>query len=234
MRNSQRVVLGLLGVIVGLMVVVAVWVRAAAPALVRLSGERTTRTFDVTDFDGVDVGGQWRVVIERGDAWRVSVEMPAEVVDQVRVARDGDTLHLGYDGPWLGDFDSDDGSLQATITMPSLATLRFSGMSQQLSFSGFDGGSLSLDAEGAGNIRGASSRFDSLTLDLSGFGNIDFSDVAVTDADVDLGGFGNVTLRMAGGRLRGDMSGFGNLEYYGTVSEENIDKSGFGSIRRRN
>ena len=233
MRNSQRAVLALLGAIVGLMIVVAVWLLVATPAPPQLSGERATRTFDVTDFNGVDVDGQWRVAIERGAEWRISVEMPTEVVDQVRVAREGDTLHLGYDGRWRGNFDSDEGSLQATITMPALETLRFSGMSQ-LSFSGFDGSRLSLDAEGAGNVRGAASRFDSLLLDMSGFGNIDFSDVAVTNADVDLSGFGNVTLRMAGGRLRGDMSGFGSLEYYGTVSEENVDKSGFGSIRRRN
>ena len=53
-------------------------------------------------------------------------------------------------------------------------------------------------------------------------------------ADLEMSGFGNVTLRMAGGRLTGDLSGFGNLEYYGTVSEEAVEKSGLGSIRRRN
>src|SRR5262245_22406313 len=99
MRNSQRVMLGLLGVIVGLMVVVAVWVGAGATALPQLSGERSTMTYDFTDFDGVDVDGQWRVTIERGDAWRVSVELPVEVVDQVRVRREGDTLNLVYEGP---------------------------------------------------------------------------------------------------------------------------------------
>jgi putative autotransporter adhesin-like protein len=233
MRNSQRAVLALLGVIVGLMVIVAIWVRVTAPELPQLWGERTTRTYDFTDFDGVEVKGQWQVTIERGDAWRISVEMPAEIVDQVRVQRDGGTLQLGYQGRWLGDFDSDDSSLQATITMPELRTLNHSGMSR-LSFSGFDGSSLSIDASGAGEIRGAASRFDSLLLDMSGFGNIELGDVAVTNADVDLSGFGNVTLRMAGGRLRGDLSGLGNLEYYGSASEENVEKSGFGSIRRRN
>ena len=232
MRNSQRAVLALLGVIVGLMVVMAIWVRVSAREPPQLSGERTMKTYDITDFDGVDVDGQWQVTIERGDAWRVSVEMPVEVVDQVRVRRDGDVLTLGQEGPWLGGFD-DDRSLEATITMPVLATLNHSGMSR-VSFSGFDGSGLSIDASGAGEIRGAGSRFDSLLLDMSGFGNIELGDVAVTNADVDLSGFGNVTLRLAGGRLRGDMSGFGNLEYYGTVSEESVDKSGFGRIRRRN
>jgi len=124
-------------------------------------------------------------------------------------------------------------TLAALRAQPGLETLRTEGMSQ-LSFSGFDGRSLSFDASGAGNIRGAASRFDSLVLEMNGFGNIDFSDVAFTNADVDLNGFGNLTLRMAGGWLRGDLSGVGSLEYYGTVSEENVEKSGFGSIRRRN
>jgi len=232
MRNSQRAIAALLGVVVGLMVVVAVWVRTAAPALPRLSGERTTKTFDFKDFDGVHVDCQCQVTIERGDAWRISVEMPVEVVDQFQVRRDGDVLTLGNEGPWLGGFD-EDRSLQATITMPALEALNHSGMSR-LSFSGFDGSRLAIDASGAGEIRGAASRFDSLLLDMSGFGNIELGDVTVTNADVDLSGFGNVTLRMAGGRLRGDLSGFGNLLYYGTVSEENVEKSGFGSIRRRN
>lgn len=232
MRNSQRVVLGLLGVIVSLIIVVAVWVRVGAPALPRLSGERTTQTFDFTDFDGVHVECQCQVTIERGDAWRISVEMPVEAVDQVRVRREGDVLTLGQEGPWVGGFD-EDRSLQVTIMMPVLETLNHSGMSR-LSFSGFDGSRLSIDASGAGEVRGAASRFDSLLLDMSGFGNIDLRDVAVTNADVDMSGFGNVTLRMAGGRLRGDMSGFGSLEYYGTVSEESVEKSGFGNIRRRN
>lgn len=232
MRNSQRAIAALLGVIVALLVVVAIWVRVAAPEPRELSGEKTTKTYDLADFNAVDVTGPWRVTIARGDAWQVSVEMPVEVVDEVRVDRDGGDLEL--QGPWwVGNFAGEGPALQATITMPALETLRTEGMSQ-LSFSGFDGRSLSFDASGAGNIRGAASRFDSLVLEMNGFGNIDFSDVAFTNADVDLNGFGNVTLRMAGGWLRGDLSGVGSLEYYGTVSEENVEKSGFGSIRRRN
>ena len=84
------------------------------------------------------------------------------------------------------------------------------------------------------NIRGAASRFETLTLDSSGAGNVDLDDVPVTDADVDVSGAGErQRCDMAGGRLTGDMSGAGNLDYYGTVSEQSVDKSGFVSIRHR-
>ena len=234
MRYSQRAVAAVLGVVVSLMIVAAVWIRVTAPEPPQLSGERTTDAYDYTDFDGVDVDGPWQVTIERGDTWRVSVEVPEELVDQVRVERDGDALELDYEGVWwAADFGGEGRTLQATITMPALEMLDVSGPAR-LMFSGFEGSHLTLDLSGAVELRGATSRFDALTLDLSGAGSVDFADVPVTDANVDISGAANVTLRMAGGRLVGDLSGASSLEYYGTVSEESIDRAGVVSIRRRN
>lgn len=236
MRNSQRAIIGLLGVAVGLMVVVAIWVLVTGERPPELSGERTTRTYDLADFDSVAVGGEWQITIERGDAWRVNVEVPAEVVAQVRVERNGDVLNLGRRGTSLfggfGRLGRSQGALRATITMPALEALGLSG-SSQLSFSGFEGSALSVDVSGAVDMRGAASQFDTLTLDLSGAGSINFADVPVTDANVDISGAASVTLRMAGGRLSGDLSGTSNLEYFGTVSAETIDKAGLVNVRHR-
>jgi len=229
MRNSQRAVVAALGLVVGIMVAVAVWVRLSAEPGPELSGERTLRTYDYTDFDAVEISGPWQVTIERGDAWRVAVDVPAELVDEVALELQGDRLSLDHDGGWLGDGVT----LEATITMPALESLDVSGISN-VSFSGFDGTSLTLDLSGFGEIRGAASRFDGLTLDMSGFVNVDLDGAPVTDAGIDVSGFGNVTLRMAGGRLTGDMSGFAKLAYFGTVSEESVDTSGFVNVRRRN
>jgi hypothetical protein len=233
MRNSQRVMAGLLGSIVFLMIVVALWIGATAPEPPELSGERTTRTYDLADFRGVEVSGQWQVTIERGDAWRVAVEAPAEGFEDVQVRLSGDGEDVDLEAPWwFGDRDGEN-ALEATITMPALESLDISGTSL-VRFSGFEGRALSLDLSGAGSISGAASRFDELTLDSSGAVNIDLGDVTVTDAEVDISGAGNVTLRMAGGRLTGDLSGAANLDYYGTVSDESVDRSGLVTVRRRN
>lgn len=232
MRNSQRAVLTLLGVAVALMVGVAVWFRLIAEPGPELSGERVSRTYDHTGFDGIEIAGQWQVVLERGDAWRVTVEMPAELASEVAVELEGDSLSLDVArGGWFGGF-GDDERLEATITMPALRQLHMSGASN-VSFAGFDGAALAIDLSGAGNVRGTASRFDALTLDLGGVGNADLANVTVTDADVDISGAGNVKLRMAGGRLTGDVSGAGNLEYSGPVSEQSVQQSGFVNVRRR-
>lgn len=232
MRKSQLALLAALGLVVGLMLVVAAWVGIVAEPMPELTGERASRTYDYTGFDGVEVGSQWNVTVERGDAWRVAIDVPAELGDDVEVELRGDRLLLGFDGGWWsGGFR--DGVLRATITTPALESVEISGASN-VSFSGFDGASLTLNLSGAGQIRGTSSRFDTLALDMSGAVNVELGDVPVTNANVDVSGVGNVTLRMAGGRLTGDVSGAASLEYFGTVSEESVDRSGFVNVRRRN
>lgn len=233
MRNSQRVVLGVIGFLAALIVATAIWVGVAAPPMPELSGERATRTFDLAGFDGVDVSGQWSVTIERGDAWAVAVETPAEILDDVEIELDGDELSVRYEGGWCAGCFRDDTAIEVVITMPALESLEVSGTST-VRFSGFQGGALSVDVSGAIDLRGAASRFETLTLDLSGAGSVDFADVPTTNAEVDVSGAGNVTLSMAGGRLTGDMSGAANLEYSGSVSEESVEKSGFVNVRRRN
>jgi len=234
MRNSQRVMAGLLGGIVALQVVAVVWIKVAAPSVPDLSGQRTTRAYDYTGFTGVSVSGEWQVTIERGAAWRVAIDVPAEIVDRVRVERSGDELTLGYEsrGWSFGPFGRAVESPQATITMPALESIVLSGTST-LSFTGFEGDRLSLTASGAAEVRAASGRFDALALTMSGAGNVDFDDVVLTNADVRVSGAGNLKLNMAGGRLTGHMSGAGNLDYRGTVSEQSVTTSGLVNVQRR-
>lgn len=232
MRNSQRALVAALGLIVAVMIAFTLWVRLSAEAAPELSGQRSSRTHDLTGFDGIEISGQWQVDVERGDAWRVAIDVPAELLEDIEVELRGDRLSLGFEGGWCIGCFREGPELKATITMPALESLDMSG-SSFVRFTGFEGPNLSLDLSGSGEIRGAASRFDALTLEMSGAANVELADVPVTDADVDISGAGKVTLRMAGGRLTGDISGATNLEYYGTVSEESVDKSGMVNVRRR-
>jgi hypothetical protein len=232
MRSSQRAVVGALALIVGVMVAVALWLRLTAEPAPQLSGQRTVQNYDHTGFDGIEIGGQWDVALERGAAWSVALDVPTELADDIDVELRGGRLSLSFAGGFcVGCFRQLE--LKATITMPALASLDMSGASVVM-FSGFEGTDLSLDLSGAGQIHGTASRFDKLTLDMSGAAHVDLGDVPVTDADIDVSGTGDVALNMAGGRLTGDVSGAARIEYSGTVSVEDVDKSGMVSVNRRN
>ena len=95
-----------------------------APAAPVFSGERDSRTHDYANFDGIEVSGQWQITLERGDAWRVAIDAPAELVDNLRVEQDGDRLELDIDGErWFGGFGRDNDGPKATITMPALESI---------------------------------------------------------------------------------------------------------------
>ena len=231
MRNSQRAVVAALGLVVVVILGVVTWIRLNAQAAPELSGQRSSRTYDLTGFDGVSISGQWEVTIERGDTWRVAVDVPAEVINDLRVELDGDDVSLGFErGWWFGD-DNARTLLRATIALPALESVVLSG-APALSFSGFAGERLELVASGAAKIEGLASRFDVLDLTMSGAGSADLDEVPVTDAEVTVSGAANVRLRMAGGRLTGHMSGVGNLVYLGTVTEQSVSSSGMVNIRR--
>lgn len=233
MRNSQRAVLSVIGLLAAFIVAAGVWIRVALPQLPDLSGERGSRTYDYQDFDRVGISGQWEVTLERGDAWRVAVEVPVELLEYLRVERDGDVLELGLEGGWVrGGWGRNRDALKATITMPSLEGLELSGASS-LSFSGFEGRELSIVSSGASELRANASRYDDLRLVLSGAGAAQLGDLTATNADVTVSGAADVVLRMGGGRLTGRLSGASDLDYFGTVSEQNVSQSGAGSIRRR-
>ncbi len=234
MRNSQRAVLAVIGLLAAFLVVVAVWIRVAVPQLPDLSGERGSRTYDYADFDRVGVRGQWEVTVQRGDSWRIAVEAPVELLEYIRAERDGDAFELGLAGGWWrgGGWGRDDDALKATITMPALAGLELSGAST-LSFAGFEGRELSIVSSGPSALRAAASRFDDLRLVMSGAGSAELGELTATNANVTVSGAADIRLRMAGGKLSGNLSGASNLEYAGTVSEQTLTQSGAGSVRHR-
>jgi hypothetical protein len=234
MRNSQRVVLAVIGGLAVLILAAGIWIRVAVPQLPDLSGARGSRTYDFADFDRVGVSGQWQVTIERGDTWRVAVDAPVELLEYVRVEHVGDELRLGLDGGWQfgGGWGRNSNALEATITMPALSRLETSGAST-LSFSGFEGRELSIVSSGASELRANTSRYDDLRLVMSGAGSAMLGDLTATNADVTVSGAAEVRLRMAGGTLSGRLSGASDLEYSGTVSAQTLSQSGAGSIRQR-
>lgn len=105
MKNSQIVVVSVVGFLTLLMIVIAGLGRVALSQSVSgtpraevsstvIVGEQITETFDLKDFQGVDVEGVWRVSLTQGDEWQVEVSRPASLEGDVKVRVQGDRLIL--------------------------------------------------------------------------------------------------------------------------------------------
>jgi hypothetical protein len=230
MSNSQRALLGGIGFVALIMMVGAVWSRLTVTTGPQISGERSTLTPALADFAGIEASGRWDLTVARGDAWRVELDVPVELVDRIEARVEDGRLVLGFEG-WLGSCgDSDRCRMNASITLPALREINLSGATT-VDFSGFDGERLAIETSGASEIDGSASRYDELAVTTSGAGDVDLEEVTVTNAEVSVSGAGSIALRMAGGRLTGELSGAADLRYSGTVSEESVSRSGAANVR---
>jgi Putative auto-transporter adhesin, head GIN domain len=241
MRNSQKVLLSVLAIVMLSIVVLAVGARSVLTSFAEASSsgrvqaaparEYTGISADLTGFDELLVREGWQVDIRQGDAWRVDVDVPSDAENVIVGVQDGRLVLDANRGPaqrwnwWFGSRDR----YRAEIVMPALAGIVVEGAAD-VDIADFDGGTLALRLSGTSNVEGRNSRFDRVIVTSDGANNVDFARVAVSDAELNLSGFSNVMLEMSGGDLTGSLSGFGNVTYSGSVDEENVDVSGLGRV----
>ncbi len=244
MKKSQIAMLSALGVSTLIVIALVGLVWGAIPHIESGEvGERkevdfsdmTSGNFELKDFRSVIFEGAWEVDLIQGDNWQVELSYPEDLEDKIRVEVKENHLVLDSGNWHMRDWDwwrgGQDTHMTARIIMPELHAVEITGATE-LDFSGFEGDHISITISGAGHVEGDDGRYDELTVITSGAGHVDMRDVIVVDAEVIISGAGKVTVSMDGGVLSGDLSGFGKIEYYGSVRDERVHISGFGSVER--
>ncbi len=90
-------------------------------------GPSTTRTYDYTGFNTVDVGSALTVDIEYGETYSVEITANERVFDRIIVVEKDDTLKIGM--KWFG-IGFNNTNIEARIVMPELKKLVLSGSSE--------------------------------------------------------------------------------------------------------
>jgi serine/threonine-protein kinase len=213
-------------------------------ATIEGSGNVVTQEKDFTEFDKVDVTDFFKVNIRQGDSFRVVVRLDDNLVQYLRVVKQGRTLKIGM-APGLRFFMS--ATREAEVTLPELTGLSLSGASQG-TITGFSSTeALDVELSGAshllGNIDAGDTRFDvsgasqvnlsgsarDVIIDASGASQVKLADFPVEDATVDASGATKVTVNPSG-RLDADASGASRVHYLGDPTLGNIDTSGASDV----
>ena len=90
------------------------------------SGPVTTREYEFTDFNSLDVGSAFKVDISHSDTYSVQIIANESVYKNVNVNQSGNTLKIGLRWPGFF-FNIHNYNLKAIITMPELSKLTLSG-----------------------------------------------------------------------------------------------------------
>ena len=90
-------------------------------------GPTTTRGYEFTDFNAVDVGSAFTVDIEYGETYSVEITTNERIFDRINIGKDDDTLKIRM--TWFG-VGFNNTHMEARITMPELTKLTLSGATE--------------------------------------------------------------------------------------------------------
>lgn len=210
------------------------------------AGSATTRTYQVTGFNGIDLRGSDDVDVRVGTGFSIRAEGASDQLDRLKIDRDGETLTIGRKtGASFGW--SKGPKVRVYVTLPRLTDATVSGSGtmavDRVEGDGFKGGiagsgdldigairvdTASFSIAGSGSAR-ASGTVRALKVEIAGSGDVDASKVRAQSADVEIAGSGGVRA-VVDGPAKVAMMGSGDVDL-GPNSRCTISKMGSGSVR---
>ena len=211
------------------------------------SGNVVTQEEAITGFDKVDISHAFHVDISQGDTFSVVVRADDNLVEYLRVIKEGNTLQIGL-VPNPPNIRS--ATLQAEVTMPELTGLDMRGASH-VTITGFKSAqALAANVSGASHLQGdieagnvtfnvdgnseviLTGSAQNVMIEAEGSSEVDLTDFPVVDANVKAGGKSQVTVNVSG-RLDVDASNASHVTYLGSPTLGKMDTSGSASIEQK-
>jgi hypothetical protein len=229
-----------------IVILAAILLVSCAQVTITGSGNVITQDEALTGFVKVDISNSFKADITQGDIYRVVIRVDDNIVEYLRVEKDGSTLKIGLDP--TRSYTILNATMEAEVTMPELVVLDLSGNSEA-TISGFETpNALTFDVSGnsrlGGDIDGGDSKFDvsgnssatlsgsagDLTVDASGNSEVNLTDFPGSNGSVNASGSSTVTVNLSG-KLDADASGSSDIYYLGSPELGNIETSGSSNIQ---
>jgi len=210
------------------------------------SGNVITQTFDVSNFDQVNLAAFGEVFIEQGETESLSIETDDNIMPLLDIkVRDGE-LVLGMEPNKIA---IPSGTLIYRVTVKELGKITIAG-SGNFAVEPVQSNDMTLSLQGSGNINLKGLTANTLSIDLNGSGNITVEGIKVkavdtsnkVSGDIKLEGQANTqkfTLGGSGNYLAGDLqtdsadisiTGSGNVTLWAT-NQLKITVSGSGDVK---
>ncbi len=174
------------------------------------TGSGPSRSFAADGFSKLELSSSDDIDVRVGTGFSVRAEGPAEELDRLRIAREGDTLQIGRQHRSFG-WGSSSGKVKVFVTLPRLTEASIAGS-----------GTMAVD-------RVEGSRFDA---NLAGSGDLNIAALAVDAAEVSVAGSGDVRAGGAVKQLKVNVAGSGSLDAAGLrVGEAQVSVAGSGDVR---
>lgn len=212
------------------------------------NGPKTSRSFSVSDFDGIVLAASDDVRVTEGAAFSVSATATQKVLDQLEFTVQDGVLKISrkrQSGSWNARHHDQSATISVTMPVIHSAAIAGSGNMQiaataQDSFEGSIAGSgelsiaqvraanTELSIAGSGDLT-ASGAAKQLDLNIAGSGDIDATKLQAEQLSASIAGSGDIRARATAG-ASASIIGSGDIEISGTNNCK-ISKVGSGAVR---
>ncbi len=193
------------------------------------NGPLTTQSYNFTDFTGIDIGNAFELTVTPSDNYSVSITAGKNLLEHVRVHKDGSVLVFEIDGwtnVWFASWYS---YPKVNITVPVLTSLKLSGAAKG-TVTGFNSdNNFNVGVSGASHLN-----LDMTTGDFKAefSGASDASGkLTAKDLDIELSGASNIIFTGSGNNIHVEGSGASEAKLANfTVNDADIHFSGASHI----
>ena len=189
------------------------------------SGVAATESRDVSEFNGIDVGGVFQVEVTAGKEYGVVVEADDNLLQYVKTEVSGGVLKISSTERLKSTTP-----MRIRVSAPEIESIDASGACK-ISVADVKSSELRVDTSGASkvNLAGETS---SVTIEVSGASNIDAANLKAENATVKASGASKVEVFVTG-KLVSGASGASKISYSGNPTSVTKDTSGAGKVSQK-
>ena len=194
-----------------------------------------TKSYALSNFDGLDVSWIFNVDLVQSSSWKVEVEAPDFVIPYLQVKVRSNSLILGVSG-MPGDvrkkMERGNYKVHATVAMPELARVEMSGASKLQADGDFQTGNFSMELSGASSIKGLQMMANYADIECSGASKFQLAG-SLKDTKLNLSGASKGTLESDGGTLNIGLSGSAKMEITGVFDKADMELSAATNVKMK-
>ena len=182
-------------------------------------GMVVTETFDLDDFDKIELQASFDVVVKQGNTQEVIVEGQQNIIDRVQLDVINDNLTMYLQNGSYRNFE-----LTVHITSPNLDKILNDG-SGNITIEDFDTDNLEIIIDGSGNVDAtdAITISNEMKMEIDGSGDMEIDDLVADEVLAIIDGSGNIEIKDGFTQdLELICDGSGDLKIYDLESEDCI------------
>jgi hypothetical protein len=191
---------------------------------VKGSGKLVTEKREVSEFENVEVSGNFEVEIVVRKNFTIEVEADDNLLPLIKTEINGNTLEIEREARF-----SSSQPVKIRVSAPNIENLDVSGVSK-VNVVSIENENLKIDTSGASSVK-VQGKTIHLTVDMSGASKVDTKDLISTNVSIDGSGASGGNISVAE-KLSADLSGASHVNYFGNPTEINKKTSGGSCLKQ--